>query len=212
MTQTVQIEGLEVKDGVLQVQPKSGLASNGRVFSQSTTPLGLAMVIYTATALVGSLPLWNPAGSGVKVVPLRYTAARTSGVTAFAGFGMMARNGMGAVIASGTQITAFAETVPVNGKLGVVNAVAGAGGGEASKIKSSNAGVITVTAGVAAEFIRTLGYMNPEVDATPTGLNVIDHEFNGRIEVYPGTMTWIAATKASVALFAQTIEWEEVPI
>jgi len=212
VAQTVQIEGLELVDGVVQVQPKRGLASGGRVFSQSTTPLGLAMVIYTATALVGSLPLWNPSGSGVKVVPLRYSAARTSGTTAFSAFGVMARNGVGDVIATGHQITAFAETQAVNGKLGLVNSVAGAGGGENSKIKSSNAGTVTVVASVAAEFIRTVGYMQPEIDTTPTGLNIIDYDFKGTLEVYPGTMVWIAATKASVALFAQTIEWEEVPL
>ena len=40
------------------------------------------------------------------------------------------------------QITAFAETVAVNGKLGVVNAVGGSGGGESSAVKSSNAGAV----------------------------------------------------------------------
>ena len=209
MAQPVMIEGLELVDGAIQVVPRTGRASGGRIFTQSTTPLGLAMVIYTATALIGSLPLWNPHGSGVVVEPLTYTAARTSGTTAFSAFGMQARNGMGSVIATGSQITAFAETVPVNGKLGVINGIAGTGGGEASKIKSSNAGAVTVTAGVAAEFIRTMGYMQPEIDSTPTGINAIEHDFKGRVLIYPGTMAWIAATKASVALFAQTIEWEE---
>ncbi len=209
MAQPVVIEGLELVDGAVQVVPSGGRASSGRVFTQSVTPLGLAMIIYSATALIGSLPLWNPTGSGVVVEPLTYTMARTSGTTAFSAFGMQARNGVGAVIATGSQITAFAETTPVNGKLGLVNGVAGSGGGETSKIKSSNAGTITVTAGVAAEFIRTMGYMQPEVDATPTGVNVIEHDFKGRVLVYPGTMVWISCTKASVALFAQTIEWEE---
>lgn len=217
MTQKVELvdrngNPLNVVNGKLQVNALTGLASGGRVFTQTVTPLGLAIVIYTATALVGALPLWNPTGSGVKVVPLSYTVARVSGTTAFAAFGMMARNGVGSVVATGSQITAFAETTPVNGKLGLVNSISGAGGGETSKIKSSNAGTITVTASVAAEFIRTMGYMQPEIDTTPTGINVIEHDFKGRVEVYPGTMVWIAATKASVALFAQTIEWEEVPI
>ena len=32
------------------------------VFSNSPTPLGLAIPIYTATALAGGMPLWNPQG------------------------------------------------------------------------------------------------------------------------------------------------------
>ena len=35
----------------------------GRVFCQSATPLGLAIPIYTATAIAGSMPLFNPPNS-----------------------------------------------------------------------------------------------------------------------------------------------------
>jgi len=48
------------------------------VFSSSCTPLGLAIPIYTATALAGGMPVWNPNGSGVKAVLTKYTAARAS--------------------------------------------------------------------------------------------------------------------------------------
>jgi len=203
------IEGHDADHLPVHVVGSERHAKSGRYFSQQTTPLGLAIPIYTATALAGGMPIWNPSDSGVVAVLKRYTAGRVSGVTAFGAIGLMARNGMGADIATGKQITAFAETEPVNGKLGRVNGVGGRGGGEMSKVKSSNAGAVTVTAAVAAEFIRTLGYMNPEIDTTPTGLNVIDHDFKGSVEVYPGTMVWIGATKASVALFSQSIEWEE---
>ena len=182
------------------------------VFSNSPTPLGLAIPIYTATALAGGMPLWNPQGSGVKGVLTKAMVARASGTAAVFSVGLMARNGVGAVIATGSQITAFAETTPINGKLGLVNGIAGSGGGPVSRIKSSRAGTVTVTAGVAAEWVETLGGTGIEADATANGISLINHDFDGRIEVYPGTMVWLAATLASVALYATTIGWYEVPI
>lgn len=206
--------GLAGEDGQQLIDVLNGKYYNrtlqGRVFSQSCTPLGLAIPIYTATALVGGMPIWNPAGSGVKVVPLKYVAGRASGTAAFFAVGLMARNGMGSVIATGAQCTAFAETTPVNGKLSLVNGIAGGGGGVTSAVKSSNAGTVTVTAAVAAEWIQTLGATGVEADATTNGISLIDYDFDGIFEVYPGTMVWIGATKASVALYAQTLTWTEI--
>jgi hypothetical protein len=188
-------------------------SEGGRLFSQATTPLGLAIPIYTATAVVGSMPLWNPIGSGVKAVLVSVATPWVSGTAAFAGIGLMARNGMGSVIATGSQITAFAETEPIDGKLSFVNSVKGQGGGATSKVKSSNAGTVTITAGVAAEWVRTIANMNLEAQtgtahATLPGV----YDFDGSVVVYPGTMVWIAATKASVALFASCLVWEEVDL
>ena len=181
------------------------------VFSSSNTPLGTAIPLYTSVTPLGNV-LWNPQGSGVKAVLVKYQAARASGTAAVFSVGLMARNGMGSVIATGAQITAFAETTPINGKLGLVNSVAGSGGGPTSKVKSSRAGTCTITAGVAAEWVETLGGTGVEADATTNGISLINHDFDGRIEVYPGTMVWVGATLASVALYAQTLSWYEVPI
>jgi len=185
----------------------------GRIFSNSPTPLGLAIPIYTATALAGGMPVWNPIGSGVKVVPISATVAYASGTSAYAAVGLMARNGMGSVIGTGQQATAFAETIPLNGRLGLVNSISGQGGGNASRVKSSRAGTVTVTAGVAAEWVQTLFSINLEAaTGTAHGVLASKHEFDGTLEVYPGTMIWLASTLASVALYAITIVWEEIPI
>lgn len=182
------------------------------IFSNSPTPLGLAIPIYTATALAGGMPLWNPIGSGVKAVLTKVTISRASGTAAVFSVGLMARNGVGSVIGTGQQITAFAETIPINGKLGLVNSIAGTGGGPTSKIKSSRAGTVTVTAAVAAEWVKTLGGTGVEADATANGISFIDRDFEGGLEVYPGTMVWLGATLASVALYASTIDWYEVEL
>lgn len=202
-------EGQLVVDGMhgkyYQANQKYG------VFSSSTTPLGVAIPVYTTVTPIGNV-LWNPAGSGVKAVLAKYQAARASGTAGFFSIGLMARNGMGSVIATGSQITAFAETTPINGKLGLVNSVVGAGGGPSSKVKSSRAGTCTITAGVAAEWVETLGGTGVEADATTNGISLINHDFDGRIEVYPGTIVFVGATMASVALYAQTLSWYEAAV
>ena len=181
----------------------------GRVFTQTTTPLGLAIPIYTATALAGGMPIWNPTGSNVVVNLLEFSAGYVSGTSVASTFGLMARNGVGSVIATGSQITAFAETVAVNGRLGVVNAIAGTGGGESSKVKSSNAGTVTVTAGVAAEMVQVMGGESALIATTAMNPYSFVYDFKGRWQVYPGTMVWIAGAAASGALLAQSITWEE---
>lgn len=177
-------------------------AKAGRVFSQTTTPLGLAIPIYTATAPVGNV-LWNPTGSDVNVELISYNAGRVSGVEAFGTVGLMYRKVAQSSIATGSQITAFAEVAPINGLLG---------GGLATKVKSSNAGTCTITAGVAAEYIRNLFGMLPVIDTSAAETSVKEVDFDGTIIVPPGVLIWVAGSVASVALFAQTLTWKEIPI
>ncbi len=206
MGQIVELKDVEVVDGRLLVKQDGGkydaAVARGRVFSQTTTPLGLAIPIYTATAPLGNA-IWNPGGSGVMVKLLKYNFGRVSGTTAFSTFGVMVRKDVPSALATGAEITAFATTVPENGILG---------GGQVSKVKSSNAGTITITAGIAAEFVHQIGTMLPEIDATASRSRVDEYDFDGLVQAGPGTLLWIAGTKASVALFSQTLMWEEVPV
>lgn len=172
----------------------------GRVFSQTTTPLGLAIPIYTATAPVGNV-LWNPQGSGVLVELISYVAAHVSGTPAIFAPGLMVRRDT----AAGTSIySAFAATAPDNGY-----AFAGAG----SRTQSSNAGTVTATAGVAADFKRLFALAaNAVTDATAVSQPSVNHDFQGSIILPPGTTCYVAGALASVALYAQTLVWKEIPI
>ena len=174
----------------------------GRVFSQTTTPLGLAIPIYTSTAPVGNA-LWNPTGSKVNVELINYNASRVSGVEAFGTVGLMYRKVAQSAIATGAKITAFSEVAPINGLLG---------GGLTSHVKSSNAGTITISAGVAAEYIRNLFGMLPVIDTSVAESPVKEVDFEGKIIVPPGVIVWVTGSVASVALFAQTLTWKEIPI
>ena len=174
----------------------------GRVFSQQCTPLGLAIPIYTGTALAGGMPIWNPPNSGVNVELISVNVARASGTADFAAIGLMARK-LDA-IATGAIVTAFADTAPVNGLLFR---------GQASAVKSSNAGTVTASAGAAGDFVRNLFTINLEADTgTAHATTSAKEDFDGTLIVPPGALVYLAATKASVALYSSTIIWKEIPL
>lgn len=175
---------------------------DGLVFSQSCTPLGLAIPIYTATAIAGGMPIWNKPDSRVDVELIRVDLAYGSGTADYGSVGLMARKLQS--IATGSLMTALADTTPFNGSLFR---------GTASAVLSSNAGACTVTAGAAGDWVRTLAAINLEAQTgTAHGTVVASYDFGGTLVVPPGTLVYLAASKASVALYASTIIWREVPV
>ncbi len=180
-------------------------ASNGYVFSQAATPLGLAIPIYTATALAGGMPIWNPAGSGRNVVLICADFGWASGTADFAAVGLMTRSSMGSALGTAAPFSAFAATTPKNGLIGA---------GVASVAQSSNSGTVTLTTlGGVADWTRNLASINLEANTgTAHGTNTAHYEFNGSIIIPPGSACWFAATKASVALYATSVVWYEAPL
>lgn len=176
---------------------------DGRVFSQSATPLGLAIPIYTGTALAGGMPIWNPKGSNVYVELISVDIGYGSGTAEYASVGLMFINTNQSSLATGAHITAFAETTPKNGFLG---------GGRSSGVKSSNAGTVTVTAGAAGDWVRTLAQINLEAQTgTAHGTIVAHYDFDGTVIVPPGGLVYLAAGRASTALYASSVVWKELP-
>jgi hypothetical protein len=175
----------------------------GQVFSQTTTPLGLAIPIYTATGITGGLPIWNPSGSNVNVVLIRFATAKASGTSAFMAQGMVFKTEVGSDIATGSHITAFGATVPKNAILG---------GGNATKVKSSNAGTCTATALAAGDAFASFFGTGVAADTHTGGLQGMIHDFEGTVIVPPGTLVYACATKAGGALQWSTIIWKELPI
>lgn len=186
----------------------------GRIFSQSPTPAGLALPKYDATGIgatgVNALPLWNPPGSGVYVELCSLDINYGSGTADYGAVGLMALPL--AAVATGALCTALAQTTPVNGFLG---------GGNLSKVASNNgAGTCTVTAGTtgapsatAPGWVRSIADFNLEAQtgtAHQTGIHKYD--FDGTILVPPGWMIYFAASKASVALYATSLIWKEIPV
>jgi hypothetical protein len=181
----------------------------GRVFAQSATPLGLAIPIYTATAIAGGMPIWNPPTSNRNVELISVDIDYGSGTSVYGSVGLM---GLPlAAIATGALCTALAATTPTNGFLL---------GGASSRVISSNAGTVTVTAGVATApsatapgWIRGLASINLEAQTgTAHATGIQKYVFDGTVIIPPGVMVYLAATLASVALFCSSIVWKEIPI
>jgi len=176
----------------------------GYTFLASTTPLGLAIPIYTSTAPL--VCLWNPIGSGKNLSIQNVVVAYASGTAAFSAIGLMYETNAGSSIATGAVFSAFSHTAPTNGMVG---------GGASSVAKVSISGTNTLTAaGAAGRWFFTLGSINLEAEtgtAHATYTPGAGAQVKGQIIVPPGSAVWIAGTKASVALYAQTISWSEVP-
>ncbi len=157
------------------------------------------------------MPILNPTGSGILVELVQVDINYGSGTAEYASVGLMA--GYCAGIGTATGCSAFAATVPMNGYIG---------GGAASKVMSSNAGTVTVTAGVAtapvlgvagAGWIRSLADINLEAQTgTAHGTGIHQYSFNGTIIVPPGVIVYLASGRASTALYATSIIWKEIPI
>lgn len=185
----------------------------GRVFSQSSTPLGLALPLYTATAATGgSLPIWNPPGSGVNVELIQHSIARGSGTATFGAIGLMV--GQLNSIGTATGCSAFGAIQPVNRLTGLQSG--------SSKTMSSNAGTVTVTAGTAtaavggvpgAGWMQTMFSHNLEADTgTAHAATPCVYEWNGTFVLTPGYICYVAATTATTAIYASSVIWKEVPI
>lgn len=181
----------------------------GRVFCQRVTPLGLAIPIYTGTAIAGSLPIWNPPGSNVIVEVVSYDITYGSGTSEYGNIGIMGLPLNS--IATGSPCTAFAATTPINMYLG---------GGQASKVQSSGAGTVTVTAGAAdlptattPGWLRTLTSMNLEAQTgTAHGNLIVTYDLKGTLAVPPGYMVYLAGSRAVTALMASSVIWKEIPV
>ena len=183
----------------------------GRVFSQSSTPLGLAAGVYTGTATGLQMPIFNPPGSNRNVELISLDINYVSGAAANGDIGIM---GLPlTAVATGQLCTALTQSTPVNQCLG---------SGNQSKIISGNASApITVTAGVATlptslapGWIRSVYSFNQELSAsaTPVPGTMTTYQFNGSMILAPGYMIYLAASQASVALFGYTWVWKELPI
>jgi hypothetical protein len=176
-------------------------AYRGRMFIGSSPIAGVAIPISSTTAPTPCI--WNPLGSGVNVVLIRYTAAYTGGTGVVTGFGYYALTGAGATIGTAAPISAFAATTPTNAIIG---------GGLASKVKFSSTGTVTLTS--AGTLVKAMNMGQAVTAATNTNLpqGGISEDFDGTLIIPPGVLFYTAGTAASGDTFAQSFVWYEAPI
>ena len=189
-----------------------------RVFTQQTEHVaaiaGLAIPIYSATAIAGGAPLYNPTGSNRNIELISYDVAYASGTGAATFDGIFLMAGQVTSIGTGTGCSVFTSAAATNGLLQQRFAQLGR--------LSGNGGTVTVTAGTAtapvngvvgAGVVRTLFSTNIEAaTATAHGTLVCKYTFDGTVVVAPGVLIYLAAIVASVSLYNITVTWKEIPV
>ena len=179
---------------------------NGRLFIASTTPLGLAIPIYTGTA--PRVAIFNPPDSGVNVNLLSISAQRASGTTVEFAAGLFMAPGI-AGIATGSFLTAFPGAINVARDV-VRNGILGRG--EAPKALYAISGTVTATAWAAGDHFYSLFHSYAGIGTSTGDGTPWTHDFDGKVSIPPGTLVGLAASVASVALYMTTIVAEEVDI
>ena len=121
----------------------------------------------------------------------------------------MALTGAGSVIATGSAITAFSQSV-----LGTNLFNCNIGGGNTSVMKASANGTNTITAQTAIVAVMGQNVTTTAVGAVaaPSSIAGIVYDFDGTVIVPPGVAVYVAASAASVTLATQSLSWEEVPV
>lgn len=187
-----------------------------RVYTQQTSAAaiaGLAIPIYSATAIAGGSPLYNPSNSNRNIELVSYDIVYVSGTGAatFDGVYMMA--GQVGSIGTGTGCSVFTNAAPISGLLC---------GTTANKALSGNGGTVTVTAGTAtapvngvvgAGVVRSLYSTNVEAaTGTAHGTLVCTYAFNGTVVIPPGVLVYLAGIVSSTSLYNITVCWKEIQI
>ncbi len=188
----------------------------GRVFTQQSTPVGVALPLYTTTVAgttgICGMPIWNPPGSNRNVEMIEISLGYVSGTAVTGGVVLMGVpcGGIGASF----PVTALLTTAPVNQLLGSagVSKVLSSNNPAASNLTMTAAGTTLPPSATAAGPVRTLAGINAETTATPAGTIIASYQFNGSLVVPPGYFVYLACTLATVALYATSVTWKEVPV
>lgn len=180
--------------------PKYNLAKQGRIFTGNIAAAGVVLPIYSGnTQQVG---LWNPAGSDIDIVLMRLALTYVDTTGAAGGFVLGRLRNLGATVATGTNITAFAETAALPDY---------PGGPYTSAAKFGQGATITVV-GSAVEVYRHLGLNQTVLTAATTGspqwMAAID--FDGDVVLTPGTAVFVAGNIATLIKVAGSLTWAEI--
>lgn len=178
--------------------------AQGRVFSVSNL-VSAPVAIPVSTTTAPTLALWNPLGSGVRVVPLRYTIANVSGNTVAGAVGFQGATGAGGLLnlTAGDVFTRFDFTTPFAAILG---------GASQPKARANAGGTITLSAAI-VNWVATCFNLELDTLATSTDAGrVLSYDFDGLLQLSPGTAIFPVATAATVTLYMQTLYWEEISL
>lgn len=173
------------------------LALAGQCFFGSTTNAGVAIPAYNATAQV--FGLWNPAGSGVRLVLNKLSVGIVDeGTNIVAAIGLSYLANAGSAIATGAPISAFTATAPFNAIVG---------GGKASRARFTLSATTSAPA-----FLMSTGMSWPEADMAGAVMPVmLDYDFNGSVIIPEGVYIGLGGSAAPGSTCQASISWAEIP-
>lgn len=174
------------------------MARRGKVYNFSTLVAGVAFPISTTVTPV--FGLWNPAGSGVLMVPLMYSCSYVSGTAVMTGVGIAQLANTGNSVATAAPISSFTDQAPVGAMLNL---------GARGVVR----GCSTATLTAAGAWYQSLG-MNTFTGAATVPVNTTTfstYDFQGSLLIPPGNLIYTVGNAASVALYQQTLYFAELP-
>lgn len=171
----------------------------GRVFYGSTAAAGVALPITTGTAV--TFALWNT-DPGKVMIPLWFSAGYASGVIVVGQIGF-ATQSVG-LVGGATGLALAAYTAGT-----AKNANNGSGNNSTATFIPATA---TLTAGNAAGVPVYYTGMQFNTTTAGNGAYEMNHDFGGRLVLYPGQIMFACSNAAQTALLSMTLEWDEVPM
>ena len=172
----------------------------GNCFIGATASAGVIPPLPTATAQ--TFALWNPAGSGKLLVPIKVSIGLVTVGVVTAHFCWSYLLNAGSNIGTAAPVSAHTLVAPVNAYL--------SGPGVASAMRFAPATMTTL----ATAYLRPIGVSN-FMATTPTAANMfwqLTEYYDGDMIVGPGTVVAIANNIGAVATYGIAVTWEEVPI
>lgn len=175
-------------------------AIRGKVFIATSLPAGNAIPVNTTTA--PTFFLWNPADSGVHIIPVSFRVGFASGTGIAGAIGYNYLLGAG-----GAQGTA---TTPVVTAITDIRPITSVVGGSATPRARFGTTVTVVTA--TSGFLRTSGIsQGAPITSTAAVWNMVD-VFDGTIIVEPGTAIYPVANTAIAEVTVASMEYLELPV
>jgi hypothetical protein len=167
------------------------------------TASGTLLTIPVYTTLTNGPALWNPAGSGKLVIPLKITlSAGGLGTPVITGIVGCFLNGAGATAATGAPVITWTNIAPIGTNLGKQ--------GTATTMFAN--AVVTYTAQPAAFYHTGLNMWKSGTDAIslPT---VLGHDFEGAVQLQPGSLIAFGGTPAATSTtYITSILFAEIPL
>jgi hypothetical protein len=177
----------------------------GNVYHYGTPATGVTLT--TTGSTVQTFGIWNPAGSGQNIIPIRARISQISGSGTVAAFGWAAQGGLGSTIAGTSPITTGTLTTQQCGNFNYGASVAALSvGNSIAKVFS------TLTLAAAPTLIRWTGAgWGAPLATTAIDYTQIVDDFDGDIIVAPGTALFLGSAGAPGAATAVSLSWYERP-